>query len=232
MTRTCLETLAWTCNELEGEGVSANAVVVASDENLYTAADLGFATVDRVNSPLGRKWNDGYELACRHGGADYVVAVGSDDWVHPDLILAMLDSDATVRSTRLSSVVSEDGCRLAPLRITYEGGDGVRMIAAETLRPLRYRPIEEDRDRAMDTSCLRRVKAQHRRVTFSYHDMSPWFVVDWKSRREQLNSYDACLEHKQGGEHDPWTELAGVYPDGSLESMRAVYRLPRRKVAA
>ena len=43
--------------------IEATAVVVACDENLDTARELGFATVQRDNQFLARRYNDGLQLA-------------------------------------------------------------------------------------------------------------------------------------------------------------------------
>jgi hypothetical protein len=77
VSRICLAQLSATCKELTGRGYPTSAVVVADDENLDVAAELGFGTVERANSPLGRKWNDGYELAGRTA-VDYVIPLGTD----------------------------------------------------------------------------------------------------------------------------------------------------------
>jgi hypothetical protein len=40
-----------------------------------------------------------------------------------------------------------------------------------------------------------------------------------------LNTYQACRNFRASQELDPWTELAGRYPDEALDEMRAVYGL-------
>lgn len=60
----CLRQLRRTCEALTEHGIDATAVVVGDDENLDTAADLGFATVVRDNAFTSRKFNDGIDLAC------------------------------------------------------------------------------------------------------------------------------------------------------------------------
>lgn len=220
LTQVCLRQLRRTCLDLDQFGIDAQAVVVADDENLETARDLGFATCEQVNTPLGRKWNDGYEVAADYGQADYFVPLGSDDWVEASFIAGRLPDDHEIRCSRLSSVVSEDGQHLARLRIPYDIGDGVRIIPRALLEPLRFRPAAEHKPRAIDTSIMERLHP----ARLVYHDTDALQIVDWKSR-EQLNSYQRCLVFKQGEEQDPWGALAGRYPVEALEEMRAVYRL-------
>lgn len=221
VSRVCLTQLAATCEQLTAGGNPASAVVIADDENIDIAENLGFGVVERPNSPLGRKWNDGYELAAR-AGVDYVVPLGTDDFVTADFIAGYLPADHEVRCSRLSSVVSEDGRFIAPLRIPYDGGDGVRVWPTGLLKPLNYRPIEEDKSRALDTSMLSRIAA-HTHVTMRYFDSTPWQIVDWKTGRTQMNGYAACLTYRDGEPQDPWRTLKGVYPAAALKAMRAVY---------
>lgn len=229
LTEVCLRQLRRTCNALEANGMRASAVVVADDENLENAHALGFATVERPNAPLGRKWNDAYELAGR-AGIDYVVPIGSDDWIDADLVLAQLQKDAEVRCSRLSAVVSEDATRLARLDIRYGGrhdfGDGVRVIATSLLEPLGFRPADEDRNRAIDTSVFERIGRMLGRLPqVSFTDLHALQIVDFKSH-EQLNSYASCLgDDRLGAEEsdDPFGDLAEVYPAEAIDEMRALH---------
>jgi glycosyltransferase involved in cell wall biosynthesis len=225
-TAVCLRQLKRTCDALSEQGFDASAVVVAQDENLETAKGLGFPAVRQDNYPLGRKWNDGYQYAARHGDADYVIPLGSDDWVDP-IILADLPGPTEIRCHRLSSVVSEDGQRISPLRIWYDGGDGVRIFPRNLIERLGCRPADEHRDRAIDTSIMHRLVYLHQGnlPPLKYFDASPWQIVDWKTRGGQLNTYEACLAYRYEAEQDAWEILRDRYPAESLEEMRKVYGL-------
>jgi len=181
--------------------------------------------VKRGNQPLGRKWNDGYQLAGM-AGVDFCVPFGSDDWIDHRLVLAELECGGEYRCHRLSAVVSEDGRRLSVLRIPYDGGDGMRMIPAELLRKVGWRPAEEDKPRAIDTSVLRRLTtALGRPPRMAYIEVHELQIVDWKSR-VQLNSYEACCKYRVRDEMDPWVALAEHYPADALREMRQLYGLP------
>lgn len=231
LARVCLRQLARTCDTLTDLGVRATAVVVADDGNLETSYECGFATVQRDNAPLGRKWNDGYELACR-AGADYVIPLGSDDWIDAAFVAAPLPRDGEVRCSRLSAIVREDGQRLQTLRIAYDGGDGVRVFPTSLLEPVGFRPAEDDRSRAIDTSVFRRLSTAHGgRPRLVYHDLHPLQIVDFKSPNGQLNEYADSRVHADGPEDsDPWATLAEHYPLESVQEMMALHE--RRLVAA
>lgn len=234
LTEVCLRQLARTCQTLTENGLQASAVVVADDENLETAKALGFGTVKRQNTPLGRKWNDAFHLAGL-AGVDYFVPMGSDDWIDANLLLTgELPGPAEIRCCHQSTVVSEDRTRLARLRFppTYEGGDGIRIYPRGLLEPLGFRPADEDRPRAIDTNILMRVtQSLGRRPRLVYHDLHALQIVDFKSET-QLNSYDACLFDARFGideSTDVWAELAEFYPAVAIGEMQA---LQERKLVA
>lgn len=218
----CLRQLKRTCDRMRDLGVDASAVVIACDENLEVARDLGFGTVDRDNLFMGRRLNDGYQLAGREH-VDYVCPVGSDDWVDPEWMASLLPASDEVRCSRLSSVVNEDATRLAALRIPYPGGDGVRVYPTGMFRRLGYRPVDEDRKRALDTNTFERLnRTLPQPPKLVYHDTHAAQIVDWKSAGN-LNSYRSCLQFRDGPETDPWETLARVYPPDATGEMRALH---------
>ena len=220
----CLRQLRRTCNALAKGGIDATAVVIADDGNLDVAADLGFGTVEQGNDFLGRKFNDGYEFAAREG-VEYVVPLGSDDWLDPRLILDAPLSPDTVRCARLCAMVSESGNRMMQVSVPYDGGIGPRIIPTALLAPLDYRPAVEDRQRGIDGTTLGRLRRAHRgSLALTYHDVHPLQLVDWKSRGSNLNTYAMCRVYQTDhGTSRPFEALAKHYPAEALDEMRAVY---------
>lgn len=222
-TRVCLRQLRRTCEQITN--LDVRVVVIADDENLVAAREAGFHTMRQENRPLGRKWNDGYHQAGLHG-ADYVVPFGSDDWVDP-VLFTDLPGPTEIRCSRLSSVVSEDGRRISPIKVWYDGGDGVRILPRNLLERCGWRPAEEGRDRAIDTSIMQRLQGLHGGALppIRYFDAHPYQIVDWKTAGDQLNTYDACVAFRHEPERDTWETLKDRYPVEALEEMREVYGL-------
>jgi hypothetical protein len=225
----CMRQLRRTCDSLQAEGVNATAVVIADDENLDTARDLGFATVERDNRYLARKFNDGIQLALdpEHNPhpADYVVPFGSDDWADHRLFLDLPPADRVVGWQRLA-IVREDGQQISCHQLDYMGGAGIRVYPSELMRPFGYRPADPDRRRAIDTSILVNVCQHHgpERMRIEHRHLHDFQIVDWKSPAEQLNRYaDLAAVYRPTVTGDPFTELAGVYPDEAIDEMRAHY---------
>jgi hypothetical protein len=228
LARICLTQLRRTCGLLAANGIEASAVVIADDENLDTARDLGFATIERDNTFLTRKFNDGIQLALDPNlnprPADYVVPCGSDDWLDYRILLN-LPRPSQIKAFRQVAIVSEDGRRIATRDVTYTGGVGIRVYSRQLMKPLDYRPADEDRSRGCDTSILVNVTRAHRTPPIiEYGDLHPYQIVDWKTRGQQLNPYKA-IAARFGGTHEPnpFKALAGKYPADALEQMRNHY---------
>ena len=170
--------------------------MIADDENLDTATELGFATVHRDNRFLARKYNDGIQLALDPSvnprPADYAVPIGSDDWVDHRIFHRLPPRDA-VLGFRQVAFVSEDGRELTETMLRYEGGVGIRVYPRQLLEPSGYRPADEDRKRACDTSILyntrRAYRSTGRELRVVYGDLHARQIVDWKSHGVQFNAY-------------------------------------------
>jgi hypothetical protein len=236
LTRICLTQLGRTCEQLMNAGIDATAVVIGDDENLEVAAGLGFATVERDNTYLARKFNDGIQLACdpHHNPrpADYVVPCGSDDWVDHRLFLDLPPKDTMVGFLRLA-VVREDGREIVSRTIATRGGTGIRIYPRQLLEPVYFRPADEDRKRGCDTSILTNLghvhgdgmKVVHRHL----HDHQ---IVDWKSPVEQLNTYESLQVFGGSDAADPFEVLSETYPHDLLNEMREHYATQEGLVAA
>jgi hypothetical protein len=135
------------------------------------------------------------------------------------------------------SFVREDGREIATSFLDYQGGSGIRIIPRELVAALDYRPADEDRRRACDTSILRNLRVHHgdklRVEHWHLHDAQ---IVDWKTPGANLNEFAqvTSMQRVSSPGRDPFEELAGVYPDEALAAMRAYYETiaPRDEVAA
>lgn len=225
LARVCFSQLRRTCDELAADfNISASAVIASDDDNLDIAREFGFETVESKNV-LGRRINDGYETAGR-AGADFMAPLGNDDWVDPKWIGSHpLPRDGEVRCAKLSAVVSEDGKHLANLRIPYRGGDGVRIFPRNMLEKVGFRPVEDERERAIDTSMFRKLTKELKRYPrVVYHDRHPLQIVDFKSSLSQITSYESCCTYKYGREmNQPFRLLAKHYPAESIASIQNIY---------
>lgn len=231
----CLRQLRRTCDALTDNGVEATAVVIADDENLDTARDLGFGTIERDNHFVAAKYNDGIQLACDPSlnprPADYVVPCGSDDWVDYRILLELPPPDTIYGFQRLS-FVRPDGREMVQRFVNVRGGCGIRIYPRKVFESLFFRPADEDRKRACDTSIMTNVhRAMAPKVMHLTTD--PKQIVDWKSTDIQLNPYDSLTFHKAfANPQDPFVALAGMYPDEALREMQEHYSRARELVPA
>lgn len=222
LTRVCLRQLRRTCDA--ATNVEATAVVIGEGPLLDFAYELGFATVERDNDALGRRFNDGFQLACdpayNPSPADYVIPCGSDDWIDP-VILREMPTNA-VGVFRRMAVVNEERTELTKLNVRHKTAAGPKIIPAAFIAATGYRPSEEDRRRAIDCSTIEGIKAAlgvwPPMVGLDVHGLQ---IVDWKSHGEQLNSYAMLCGHRHADRAgDLWAELAEFYPSEAIEEMR------------
>ncbi len=234
----CLRQLRRTCDELANHGVRATAVIVSDSTSLQELdpASLGFGFVERENR-LSCRYNDGIQLATdpkyNPSPADYVVPLGSDDWVDHRLFLDPLPPPDTIFGFQRISFVNEDASEISCVFLNYQGGSGIRIIPRELVAPLAYRPADEDLDRNCDMNILCSIRRHHGdRLKIVHCDTSPYWIVDWKTADEQLNSYKV-VKSMRGGEvqADPFSVLASAYPAAALEEMEQHYGVARERVA-
>jgi hypothetical protein len=226
LSRICLTQLRRTCDQLEDEGVRASAVVIADDENVDTARDLGFAWVRRDNRFVSRKFNDGIQLACDPAfnphPVTHVVPCGSDDWLDWRLFHNLPDSRTMVGFQRMA-FVREDGAELTVRRINSEGGCGIRIWPRHLMEATGFRPADEDRPRGCDTSILVNTRRAFPDIRVEHRDLDPLQIVDWKSPGANLNPYSALARHKSELKRDPFQVLDGRYPREALREMQDHY---------
>jgi hypothetical protein len=132
----CMRQLRRTIDSLDDNGIRAAAVVVACDENLDAARELGFGVVERDNQFVSRRYNDGIQLACdpkyNPHPADYVVPIGSDDWVDWRLFTQLPPTDRMVGFQRMA-FVREDGREITVRFLNNAGGSGIRIYPRQIM---------------------------------------------------------------------------------------------------
>lgn len=226
LTAICLRQLRRTCDALTDEGIEATAVVIGDDENLGTARDLGFGTVERDNQFTSRKFNDGIQLACdptyNPRPADYVVPFGSDDWADYRIFLDLPESN-TVLGFQHISFVREDGREMTSSFVNYVGGCGIRVYPWRVLARTGFRPADENRPRGCDTSILLNTRGAWSKVQVAHRAIDPRQIVDWKSPGAQLNSYEDVRRYRAEERDDPFVALAEFFPSEALDEMQAHY---------
>lgn len=237
MTRLALQQRRALCDELAGRGLDAQAVIVSDDENLELADEFGFATVEMDNQHLGRRFNAGYRYACENG-ADYVVHIGSDDWIHPDCFdrldeLAPLDEMPL--PTREQPVVVFDlksdpmlvGSEMLVVDLASGTGTVIRptgpygvvpwVLPARAFEASGFAPLPDEQPRGIDGALVRGLEALPRPI---FDDPCPCARVDFKSD-VNITPYKA-LTHIGEEEPDPWGALDAHYPADLVAQARAL----------
>jgi hypothetical protein len=203
---------------LRQAGVEAHCVVIADDENLDLARAEGFAVVERDNSGLGRKFNDGMEYAGRHG-AEWIVPIGSDSWVDSHYLYPLPDPRET-RTSHMYCAVEAD--RLAELRVGRPSAAGPYMFHRTVFRTSAFRPAEDGIMKNVDSSTIRGLG---RPVRWRYRDLHPFQYVGFRGE-PHLTDYSRLMERWGVAEYDdPWSLLSDIYPVDLVERARSVLSL-------
>lgn len=231
----CFAHRAWAIRELRAAGIDAHCVVITGrrDPNHELALAHGFQVELRDNEFLGRKWNDGYQAAAE-AGAEWVVPMGSDSWIHPSFFANLPDRPGRRDAVtgRRYAVVHEDGGRLAHLEITACGGVGPNVLPTPLLEPVGYRPVREQIQRGCDGSLIAAVERRGR-LRWQWVDVAPLQYVGFRTHGAQLNPYETLASKYATGESDsPWEDLAEEHPADLVEQAQRVYVRRRRLVAA
>lgn len=218
-TRICLEQRARLLVELDAAGLDAYQVVVGDDENLETAREYGFETLERPNL-LGLRINDGFEYAAREG-ADFVVYAGSDDWMLPGFLLD-LPARGRARASRWMTYVSPDGREWASMPSSGPIWHPPWTISRELLEPCGFRPARDAAMSGLD-SYIAEGMGSPRGEAFERHaDDDPLRCVDFKGPEEQITPW-RWITSARYRRPDPFEKLATRYPADLCRRMEDYY---------
>lgn len=216
LSEVCFEQRRRVIQALAAEGVEATCVVIADDDNLDIARSKGFHTVHQRNDRgLGRKFNDGYEYAVRHG-AEYAVPIGSDSWIQPSFFTDIPTSHTRVLSSHNYAAVAHD--RMVVCRVTMERCPaGPYVLHRNLLQRADYRPTGDDLNRHLDSTTIRTLQP----FRWVHRDEHPLQYIGFRHPVHAITSYGR-LKKRWGVREsaDPWSELREVYDADLVEAAR------------
>lgn len=213
------------CAELAARGVQATSLIVADDENLDIALEYGALTLEHPNDPLGAKANAGLLHAAAL--ADWVVWVGSDDWIHPDAFDPLLAEDdgedgraRIIVGERLTMVDTTTG-RLQLIKQCSKYG-GIPWLVESRLLRTRRGPIRPDLPRGLDGALVRGLRLTQIPFRFVKHDMHEFRCVDFKTP-ENLSSFEGVRRNLGRGESEPaWPTLRRWFPTDLVDKAEEI----------
>ncbi len=239
LTRICLEQRARLLDELRDLGIDADCIVAADDENLDTADEFGLPTIRRPNQPLARKVNDMIEYACREGGADFVVTLGSDNWCLASQFVSLPDQ-RTVKTSGHAAVVDPSGERILLVHSENGVGNIPWIIPRALLEPVGFRPADDTVEVGIDgairsglisrlpngerPNARRRLRGLQPEQPFWSVATEPLQLVDFKTGLN-ITPYELIRGSRRDAheESDPFALLATRYPEDLCERMEALY---------
>jgi hypothetical protein len=213
--------------ELAARGVQATTLIAADDENLNIASEFGCETLEIDNLPLAKKCNAMLRRAAEM--ADYVVWIGSDDWLHADLFDPIRetgrDSNAPmpIFSGRSVAVVNLETGNLRVIEAQSRYGCVPWIIDSRLLQPTRHEPIRPDLNRGLDGALIRGVRLSRRPFEVLIDEPHPFRCVDFKTL-DNITPYSGVTKHLGvGDETVAWDTLARWYPQDLVDLARQTH---------
>lgn len=215
VTRLALRQRQQLCVELAARGIRAHSLIVADDENLDIAREYGCEAIEAPNEPLGSKCNIGLKHAA--AGADYVMWIGSDDWIHADAFDPLLEERDTagLLPIHVGTTVAVVELRSGRLQIVEGATYGAPpwIIDSRLLQATKHdRPIKPWLKRGLDGALVRGIRLCRRPFEFVSYSPHDFRCVDFKSD-VNLTPFAGVAKHMGvGPEVDAWEALAAWYP--------------------
>ena len=213
----CFEQRRRVMDVLEAQGIETHCVIVADDENLDIARNLGFDTFEQRNDlGIGRKFNDGYQYAVDQG-ATWIVPIGSDSWLHSDYLLPLPEPRLNrVRSSHLYTAVAADKmaiCNVASDRCPA----GPYVFHRDLLQRAGYRPTGDELNRNLDSRTIANLQP----FRWVWRDDHPLQYIGFRDPAQHITSYGALM-NRWGISEDlnPWDTLKERYPHDLVEQAR------------
>jgi len=222
LTRLVLAQRQRVCEELASRGVDAGMLIVADDENLDIAREYGADTVEAPNKPLGGKWNAGLVHAA-DSGVDWIVWIGSDDWLHPAVFDPIFDRDESALPLILSghrlAIVDMATGRLQRIETPSPYGAIPWILDARLIRDARHRRngerlglIEPAVSRGLDGALIKALRRGRVNFDWRYDNPNDFRCVDFKTRAN-ITPYEGLARNLGVGDPEPaWETLAEHFP--------------------
>jgi hypothetical protein len=209
--------------ELAGRGIDAVSIIVACDDNLKVAAEYGCQTVESPNLPLGEKCNVGLRAAAPQ--AEFVVWIGADDWIHPDVFDPLLGKPSQrprIIAGRSMAILNLRTARLQQICSPSKYGAIPWLLDSRLLRSSRTDFVRPDLNRGLDGALMRGLRLTSRlRHGPEFHDPHAFRCVDFKTR-ENVTPYRGLAKHLGTvPEQNAWRALEGWYDADLVDLARA-----------
>lgn len=207
VTRLVLQQRQALCAELAARGVQATSLIVADDENIDIAREYGALTLEHPNDPLGAKANAGLQHAASL--ADWVVWIGSDDWIHPDAFDPLLaeapDGPGRIIAGQRLSMVDTTTGEIQRIRTPSQYGAIPWFLESRLLQArqaVRRGPIRPEIPRGLDGSLVQGLRRSLTPFRHETHDMHEFRCVDFKTP-ENLSAYEGVKNVLADGAPEP-----------------------------
>lgn len=199
-------------------------LIAASDENLDLAAEYGALAVETPNRPLGRKCNVALKRAAQEG-ADWIVWIGSDDWVHPDVFDPLPYQDTDVPAIQYGHRLAIVDLRTGLLRLCESPskyGAIPWIVPRRMLERSRFEPVAPTLNRGLDGALVRGIRLSRAELRWRPHNPHGLRCVDFKTDTN-ITPYERLAIHGVRPEESAWPVLAERFDTDLVDMARDVH---------
>jgi len=198
-------------------------LLAANDENLEIAGEYDCDTIETNNQPLGAKCN-ALLYAATETGVDYIVWIGSDDWIHPSVFDPITEQDKlpgrpVIHTGRQLAIVDMSSGQLSRLRVGGRFGAVPWVMDARVLRNAvvtrmkgqRLALINPKEKRGLDGALVKALRLGRVNFDWSFSDPTEFRCVDFKTRTN-ITPFEGLAKNVGEPLEPAWDTLGHHFP--------------------
>lgn len=170
-------------------------IIISDDDNANIAKNYNFITKKTPNQFLGRKFNDGYQLAVELK-ADIIIPVGSDSLITGDIILSginMLQNNQICFSTK-HSMINEEITKIGCVNTAKQNKDinkgALWMYSKDMIINCKNRPCKDDINKSCDRSTIDSIIKYNKDINFKLNNINYFQHLAIKNPNTQIWHYN------------------------------------------
>lgn len=210
--------------------INLEVVVIADDKNLDLAKKSKFKIVKSSNNFLGKKFNDGYEYAFKHG-ADVVLPSGSDSFVHPSIFkgkeLINWRKQRTIYYSTMHAMINERGTRLGVVQIPNKKGmynkGALWFYPRALMASCKFRPCAENINKSCDRSTITNLTKKNKVIEFKNINYNKLQYLALKNSKIQIWGYNLYKDKFIQEFNNPYVQIEKYYSKELSNRVRGLY---------
>jgi hypothetical protein len=169
-------------------------IIISDDDNVNIAKNYNFITKKTSNQFLGKKFNDGYQLAVELK-ADVIIPVGSDSLITGDIILSGINmfQDNQICFSTKHSMINEEITKIGCVNTAKKNKDinkgALWMYSKDMIVNCKNRPCKDDINKLCDRSTIDSILKYNKDINFKLNNINYFQHLAIKNSSTQIWHY-------------------------------------------